>query len=65
MTNAARLARHHRKAQLADSVEYLRDWRFQELDDAADPAQQEEDCDMVRATPCSYVQDSLSNMLMF
>lgn len=35
MTNAARLARHHRKGQLAERIEELRDWRFQEPDDAA------------------------------
>jgi hypothetical protein len=30
MTNAAKLARHRRKGQLAERIEELRDWRFQE-----------------------------------
>ena len=35
MTHAAKLARHHRKGQLAERVEELRDWRFQEHLDAS------------------------------
>lgn len=53
MTNAAKLARHHRKGHLAERVEELRDWRFQEPVDDADPADLVPDFGLVRTyIPC-------------
>lgn len=53
MAGAAKLARQQRKAQLAERVDALREWRFQELPAAAAAGEgYEQDAAMVRPS-CS------------